>query len=711
MSAPNLSHNDGLSGLATKDGRRSTPRPAFTTLPTLYTGEADAAAGWTNRPNSAAAAAAGVPHPVALLQALGRRWPSAFALATVLGAAAAAVSWVVVPPTYETSTLLRIATNEPRLVFAANEGGHRFENYKKTQLELLKSRKVLNVALKDPEVKDLAAVKSQADAAGWLSKMLDVTSPGANEVVRLTLRGSDREALAPLANAVGRAYFQVVVDAEVASRKQTIVEIESAYQKKEAEVRDKREQLKKIAGTLGTTDTQALTLKQQITIENFGDLQKEHTRLQSSKRKAQVELEAMRIQSKNTTNLPISSEQVAVEMNMDHIVRARLYRIAQLKDLIDRYEREAKDPSGTAPYVEELARVRSELDLRKEKLKPAIEKVLRADALKKAEETLMASQRQFDLLAEQEKILTGDMTTMAGSAEKIGMRSYEMEELRGELDTMDKTKQKMYVELEAKRVESESKPRVTLVQEASIPADGVDVRKSRITAMAGMGLFGLALFAVGLMEYRKRRVDTTSELSEVLGLRRITTLPIMGRPSRNKRVAAAAEEALRDATDQIRAILLRDTLGDGPRIIQITSAVPGEGKTTLACQLAITLGMAGRKTVVVDADLRSPDVHHAFKVRPAPGVAEFLTGKLEAAEVVVPTEYDNVSVVAAGKYTRPAVQALGSTAMQNLIEQLRGDFDYVLIDSAPVLVVADALHVSSHVESVLLSTTLHVTTL
>ena len=138
------------------------------------------------------------------------------------------------------------------------------------------------------------------------------------------------------------------------------------------------------------------------------------------------------------------------------------------------------------------------------------------------------------------------------------------------------------------------------------------------------------------------------------------------------------------------------------RSLAIISAVPAEGKSTVLANLAMAMAMDGKRVIVVDADLRRPTQHKLFNQDAGPGLAELLAGTQTLSHVLRPTGVERVSLIGAGSPPPNATELLGSDAMQNLLTELQDHCDTVLIDTSPLLAVADAMLVSSLVSGVLL---------
>jgi capsular exopolysaccharide synthesis family protein len=138
------------------------------------------------------------------------------------------------------------------------------------------------------------------------------------------------------------------------------------------------------------------------------------------------------------------------------------------------------------------------------------------------------------------------------------------------------------------------------------------------------------------------------------------------------------------------------------QIICVTSPGPGEGKSTTAANLAITLAQQGSHTLLVDADLRRPLVHRAFNLVQEPGLTDVLVASAQLREAVRPNVIPKLDVLPAGALPPNPSELLGSEAMRRLTEQLRSQYDVVIFDSPPTLAVTDATVLGASSDAVIL---------
>ena len=142
---------------------------------------------------------------------------------------------------------------------------------------------------------------------------------------------------------------------------------------------------------------------------------------------------------------------------------------------------------------------------------------------------------------------------------------------------------------------------------------------------------------------------------------------------------------------------------DPPKVIMVSSSVPAEGKTTLAINLAIALVEAGNRVTVVEADLRRPKVVEYLGLVSGAGVTNLLAGTADVDDVVQVLHGGDLRVIGAGPTPPNPSRLLGSSQMAVLLDKLRSENDYVLVDAAPLLPVADSRGLAAHVDGVLLS--------
>jgi succinoglycan biosynthesis transport protein ExoP len=155
-----------------------------------------------------------------------------------------------------------------------------------------------------------------------------------------------------------------------------------------------------------------------------------------------------------------------------------------------------------------------------------------------------------------------------------------------------------------------------------------------------------------------------------------------------------------EAFKSIRTSLLLSFPEAPPHTILVTSSRPGEGKTFVACNLAVSLAQLDKRVVLIDADMRNPRVHRIWSLRNDEGLSRFLTSDIQANTIIRASQIQGLSLITSGAKTPRPAELLSSSRLDQLLQELEGHFDHVVIDSPPVMPVADSLILAAKSKSV-----------
>ena len=150
-----------------------------------------------------------------------------------------------------------------------------------------------------------------------------------------------------------------------------------------------------------------------------------------------------------------------------------------------------------------------------------------------------------------------------------------------------------------------------------------------------------------------------------------------------------------EAYKSARTSLMFTNTSDGCNVVVFTSSAPGEGKTITCSNLAIAMAQGGKKVLLIDSDMRKPQVSYTFKLDSSVGLSELLSGVVDMDDCPElcrqKTAYENLEIIAAGAIPPNPAELISGHRMKKLFEKLKGEYDYILIDTPPSLVVTDAL--------------------
>jgi capsular exopolysaccharide synthesis family protein len=151
----------------------------------------------------------------------------------------------------------------------------------------------------------------------------------------------------------------------------------------------------------------------------------------------------------------------------------------------------------------------------------------------------------------------------------------------------------------------------------------------------------------------------------------------------------------------IRTALLVTAEQQSARTILISSPEPGDGKSTLVSNLALSLAHSGKKVLLIDGDLRRPNIHNLFRLPSAIGLTEVLSGEIDAMNAIRPTVIDGLSVMTAGDVPANPAELLSLPRFGQVIRDVRDDYDFVFIDAPPLLAVSDPCILARHADGML----------
>ncbi len=510
------------------------------------------------------------------------------------------LTWWLLPSNYTVQALLRTRPSRGVFTTPSYEGAEDLAAYQRTQAAWLKSRQVLKSALEQPRVATLSFVREQSDPIAWLEKSLVVDSTPGPEILRVCLLGDRPEELAILINAVVEVY-----------REQNLQETKRLKQEKVDQLQATHEEYKKTLERkrhdLGLEDSQSLAARQHSALQQLNTAETERLKKRLEMKNAQMELDS-----------PIPDYVINELLKQDPLFQNQMAGIAKIDDDIAKIRLHAAD------------------EVKDELLKGPLEQ--RAEAMKsvrpQAEAQLRAKAREIiSRFRSEEKVFDAEVA-------RLRVTIAELEAARVAVVQDETNLTKIADQLHATRMEPVF-PRVSVLQEAEAPQSKNQARQRVLTLLAGLGTFALMVLAVTWTEVRTRRIHAAAEVHG-LGLNLLGTIPALpglqagslsySSTAEGKTYASYWQGILGESVDGIRTVLLHSAQNESLRTVMVTSAVRGEGKTSLASHLAVSLARSLRKTLLIDCDLRNPRVTGSSTCLSVPVSASFFAGRPRSPE-------------------------------------------------------------------------------
>ncbi|WP_263377658.1 GumC family protein [Granulicella paludicola] len=252
------------------------------------------------------------------------------------------------------------------------------------------------------------------------------------------------------------------------------------------------------------------------------------------------------------------------------------------------------------------------------------------------------------------------------------------------------------------------------IVDAAVPPISPSLRpKSTIILINTLAMLVLGIVATFVLDSLDMGLRTVSEVEAVSGLPSLALIPRTRRNvqdtgklstvQRNLVMLSSPKSQSAEAFRALRTSLLLSIAGGEPQTILLTSATPAEGKTTVSMNLAAVLTQRGVRVLLIDADLRRPTVHHRLGLQGQIGLTSILTGSTTLAEAIqtVP-EIPELDILVSGPVPPFPTEMLSSVAMRNLLEEARGTYTHIVMDSPPLLSVTDSIVLARDADAVVL---------
>jgi capsular exopolysaccharide synthesis family protein len=253
-----------------------------------------------------------------------------------------------------------------------------------------------------------------------------------------------------------------------------------------------------------------------------------------------------------------------------------------------------------------------------------------------------------------------------------------------------------------------------VAEPATLPREPVAPRVLFNTLIAALGGGVLALGAVLLIEYLDDSPSTPEEVDQALSVPTLGAIPSARRLGRRDRTPITLASPASSVTEAYHALRTRIQFShlespDSPSVLLVTSPSSWKEKADVTVNLGVALAQANCKTLLVDADLRRPDLHHVFGFTNESGLTSILAGDMDLERYIHTTDIHNLSVLCSGPFSSESAALLSSSHMREIIVALGKRADIVLFDAPPVLTVSDTMALASQVDGTVLSIQSHMT--
>lgn len=613
--------------------------------------------------------------------------------------------WSLYFPIYRAEAYLAVAPPRGTLIQPGPDPIYSrdiIERYKRTWATLATQQGVWTLALEEPKERIMRTgwyAKHKEDIYEALEDAINVSVMPGTAWIQLSMDGLDKRELPDIVNAVAEAFEKFAARTPTGDLREQIKRL----QEREEWLASRLKTLREDIGTLRAGSPMAALRDRQnlvsISLETLSKAVNE-----TEVEEAELAAAIMAAQGRPDQGPTPQDPRVLEAMDMDFQLRSLEVRKAELQTSLENAARKFgqghRTVKGLRAVIEGTER---QIEAR------------RAEVARKEQNKLTLGRRMMHAIATQR------LTDLKERLSKARADARDLEETIGLIEGKRKDADAVEEDLRAIQkaiterlvlVSGEAQGRipearaVTLIAGATEPREPVHPQwKLMVPLGVVLGLvlgFGLAF----LVEVADTSVRSPSDIA------RRVDLPLLGMIPHSddldeevedfRRVALSAPHSpAAEAFRQLRTNLLFSGPAQQRRSLLITSPAPEDGRTTVVLSLAVAMAQAGKRVLVVDANFRQPALAEIFPKASKAGLSSALVGQAAWRDVVSPTEVPNLFVITSGPLPPNPAELLGSDAMRQLVSEMTDEYDQVLFDGSPAMVVADACVLSTQVDGVI----------
>ncbi|MBA3480282.1 MAG: polysaccharide biosynthesis tyrosine autokinase [Pirellulales bacterium] len=624
---------------------------------------------------------------------LGLAWRSRWLLLLMIlvGGGAAWTLLQRVTPRYTSVSRIYVERNLPRLLDAELQVGQS-ATYLYTQAELIRSSPVLAAAVDAAGNASLETFRDSDNPVGFLHEELSVSVGTQDDIINVALELPNSSDAAQLVNSVVDAYITKYAEQRRNSAAEVLTILRSEKERRDAELEERRQAL--------------------------DDFREQHQEL------------AVQVHDGNVVSQRFSS--LSQELNTTEI------DLLQAKAIYNRAKKMYDTPQQR-PFLLEMAGSEQQAlrDIELERQVQELEQTLTAERSRWGEghprvkllreslaeqskkltkkqaaviEAYVESVRQaYELLDQKRTELQAAYDRTFESATEVSAQLTQLESLKESYERTEKLCDILDERIKEVNLSEEAAGMDNIVSILEVAAPSVEPSYPSRARFLGGGLLlgGLVGFGLAwLRELMDQRLKSVDEISDLLQLSVVGVVPYTeaagARSHAGQLVSQAPRSAIAEAIRTLRTALHFGLAGHEVKVIAVTSPLPGDGKSTIASNLAIAMAQADQRVLLIDADLRKPTQHIIFDASAEKGLASVLGARLPVSEAIVPSGVASLDLLPCGPLPANPVELLNNGFFSELLETLKGRYDKILIDSPPVMPVADARVIAAISDATLL---------
>ena len=516
------------------------------------------------------------------------------------------------------------------------------------------------------EPPDAAETRAQSRVIDRFLNNLGVSAVRYSRLVDASFRSPDPGLASRVANTLADQYIRQAVEL----RSNTTKEASEFLMQQLAEQRKKVEASEQaLQGYRERTGSISLEERQNVVVQRLADLNAAVTKANT----ARIQKEASYNQVKAALENPAAIDTIPAILS-NTFVQQQKSELA----LLQRQRAQLSEKLG--PNHPDMVKVNTAIQIADTRLQAEVAQIVQA------------MRNDYEAALTEERTLATELNRQKVEAQSLNRTSIDYGVLQRDAAANRQMFEALLQRTQETGVSEELKTgNIRVVDPAEVPSGPVSPNVLNNLLMA---LFGGLALAFGLafgLEYADDRIKNPDEMKKHLGLPFLGMVPaLFDKGVHAPLIGVNVPSIFTESFRSIRTNVLFSSTDEGGRMIVITSSAPGEGKTVVSTNLAVALAQAGHRVLLIDADMRKPRVHDAFSLRGAPGLSNLLVANATASEVIQESPTPGLWVLAAGTHPPNPAELLGSKRFREFAAFVMQYFDWVIVDTPPVMAVTDA---------------------
>lgn len=571
---------------------------------------------------------------------------------------------------------------QQHMAITANDqsGGLNFMNYLQTQCDVIRSTAVVSDALKYPEMNRAKSLESAENPTAVVQLAVLATVGQKSDIITITAESPYPEDAAIFANSVRDAYIDYEQKMHRSTAAEIVTILEKEKQREDANWKSISQQIVDFKRANGAISFEGD--KGNIVVQKLGELSSLLTQAQSEALQTRVMADSAEAFASN----PAKLQQLMNTSGMRGLeggatLRTQIATLdVQLNNLQANY---GLDYPIVKNLQRQIERLRAEA----------------ADADKQAADNYLAAlHQQADAAARRRDELQQAFNDQYKVAMDLNAKAAVYTQLSMGLDRT--TKVLDFLDTRIKEFELTSRNdepnNISILETAKAPSIDLPAKPLRIQVLAVSLAIGLmaGLGAALLLDWMDHRIRSAAEVENLLGLPILGAVPhMLGKRSpieRGQEIHLYPKSEVAESYRTIRTGIRFGITDASSKTLLVTSPSPGDGKTTVASNLAIAIAQTGKRVLLVDADCRRPMVQRIYSLKEEIGLSSVLVGESELAASIQHSNTENLDILPCGPLPPNPAEMLNSEAFTSLLRELSAQYDQIVVDSPPVAPVTDA---------------------